>query len=70
MTTVADEEAKRLDLETLFTVLLVVTISLQLGALAARVAKRRRAALAMAGAGLTRLLAINPVTTSNPSAGK
>ena len=49
MTTVADEEAKSLELETQFTVLLVVTCSLQLGALATRVAKRRRAALAMAG---------------------
>ena len=49
MTTVADEEAKSLDLESQLTVLLVVTCSLQLGALATRVAKRWRAALAMAG---------------------
>jgi hypothetical protein len=38
-----------LDLETQLNVLLVVTCSLQLGALATRVAKRSRAALALAG---------------------
>ena len=47
--TVPDEEAKSLGLDTPLDVLLVVTGSLQSGALGTRVAKRRRAALALAG---------------------
>ena len=49
MITVAGREAKSLHLELPLNVLLVVTCSLQLGALATRVARRKRAALAMAG---------------------
>ncbi len=48
MTTVA-EEARILGLDAPLNVLLVVTGSLQLGALATRVARRKRAALIMAG---------------------
>jgi uncharacterized membrane protein YoaK (UPF0700 family) len=47
--TVPDEEVKSLGLDAPLDVLLVVTGSLQLGALGTRVAKRRRAALALAG---------------------
>ena len=47
--TVPDEEVKSLGLDAPLDVLLVMTGSLQLGALGTRVAKRSRAALALAG---------------------
>jgi tellurite resistance protein TehA-like permease len=49
MATVAGEEAKRLHLDTPLNVLLVLSVSLQLGALATHVTGRKLAALAMAG---------------------
>lgn len=49
MTTVAYEEAKSVHLDPLLNLLLVVTVSLQLGAVATRVAGHKRVALAMAG---------------------
>ena len=57
--TVPDEEAKSLGLDTPLDVLLVVTGSLQLGALGTRVAKRKRAALAMAGTNTALALAFS-----------
>jgi hypothetical protein len=61
MSTVADQETKRLapDLETTLDVLLVVTSSLQLGAVATRLAGRRRPALALAGTNTALALALS-----------